>query len=184
VVRGVDQRELAAAVRAQSPDLEHVLTVRADPAPGQRALETLEDDPSAPLAPSPLGAHDVAMLFYTSGTTADPKGVLHTPSTLGAVLHYQAQMFAPAPDDRSSCSSAHHIGGLAAFVLQPIVGAEHGLHGSVRPRAGDRSDRALRRDQRRGPPATLQGMSAAPNHALAKLRTLRTSAPARRRRPS
>ena len=32
LVRGVDHRELAQAVRAQAPDLEHVLTVRAAPA--------------------------------------------------------------------------------------------------------------------------------------------------------
>src|SRR6266478_5958086 len=34
VVRGVDHRELARAVRAAAPDLEHVLTVRAEPGPG------------------------------------------------------------------------------------------------------------------------------------------------------
>src|SRR5262249_37406556 len=44
-VRGVDHRELARAVQAGAPALEHVVTVRADPAPGQRALESLEDDP-------------------------------------------------------------------------------------------------------------------------------------------
>src|SRR6266571_8661316 len=42
VVRGVDHRELARAVRAAAPDLEHVLTVRAEPGPGMRALEALE----------------------------------------------------------------------------------------------------------------------------------------------
>ena len=40
------------------------------------------------LPASPHGPHDVSAIFYTSGTTADPKGVLHTPSTLGAVLNY------------------------------------------------------------------------------------------------
>ena len=88
LVRGVDHRELAAAVQARAPALEHVVTVRAEPAAGQRALESLEDDPAAPLPPSPHGPHDVSAIFYTSGTTADPKGVLHTASTLGAVLNY------------------------------------------------------------------------------------------------
>src|SRR3989475_2542922 len=77
VVRGVDHRELARAVRAAAPDLEHVLTVRAEPGEGMRALEALEEASS--VAPTPHGPHDVSMLFYTSGTTADPKGVLHTP---------------------------------------------------------------------------------------------------------
>src|SRR5689334_6370317 len=78
VVRGVDHREIARAVRATAPDLEHVLTVRAEPDAGMQALEALEA-PDAP-PPTPPGPHDVSMIFYTSGTTADPKGVLHTPS--------------------------------------------------------------------------------------------------------
>src|SRR5207253_10668378 len=63
VVRGVDHRELARAVRAAAPHLQHVLTVRADPGPGMRALEALEE--TAP-KPRPRGPHDVSMLFYTS----------------------------------------------------------------------------------------------------------------------
>src|SRR5947199_390663 len=75
VVRGVDHRELARAVRAAAPDLEHVLTVRAEPGPGMRALEALEAAP--PSRPTPHGPHDVSMLFYTSGTTAGgPPAVL------------------------------------------------------------------------------------------------------------
>ena len=42
------------------------------------------------------------------GTTADPKGVLHTPSTLGAVLHYHAQLFPPQPDDRQPAAVPAH----------------------------------------------------------------------------
>ena len=110
--------------------------MRAAPAAGQRALEALEDDPSAPLPPSPLGPHDVSAVFYTSGTTADPKGVLHTPSTLGAVLHYQAQLFPPSPDDRSLLQfPLTHIGGLVMFVhAAAALGHQRGLHGDLRPR--------------------------------------------------
>src|SRR5881396_3662928 len=59
VVRGVDHRELARAVRAHAPELEHCLTIRAAPGEGMRALEELEAEPGAPLPPSPLGPHDV-----------------------------------------------------------------------------------------------------------------------------
>src|SRR5437899_502474 len=75
VVRGVDHREMARAVRQAAPDLEHVLTVRAEPGEGMRALEALEATPRSSAPPAPPGPHDVSMLFYTSGTTADPKGV-------------------------------------------------------------------------------------------------------------
>src|SRR5437773_1346877 len=77
VVRGVDHRELARAVRAAAPDLEHVLTVRAEPGPGMRALEALEATPAEPLPPTRHGPHDVSKLFYTSGTSAGgPPAVL------------------------------------------------------------------------------------------------------------
>ena len=100
--------------------------------------------PAAPLPPSPHGPHDVASIFYTSGTTADPKGVLHTPSTLGAVLHYHAQLFPPSPDDVSLLQfPLTHIGGIVMFVMLPLrSGAERRPHGGLRSGAGARPDRA------------------------------------------
>jgi len=176
-VRDTDHRELAAAVQGASPDLEHVLTVRAEPAPGQRALEALEDDPPSPLAPSPFGPHDVSMIFYTSGTTADPKGVLHTPSTIGSVVHAHREMFHPGPDDRSLLQfPLTHIGGIAMFVLIPIAAGSSVVF-------MDGYDPALAVDlvERYGvtsagaPPAVLQGMFAAPNFSPEKMRSVRTS---------
>src|SRR3989442_1204557 len=156
VVRGTDHREIAAAVRAAAPHLEHVLTVRAAPGAGMQALEALEgsaaslDSPPSPPGPgppggaapgggrragggpggaaaslasppSPPGPHDVSMLFYTSGTTADPKGVLHTPSTLGAVNHFHAKLFRPSPDDRTLLQfPLTHIGGIVLFVMHQL----------------------------------------------------------------
>jgi cyclohexanecarboxylate-CoA ligase len=177
VVRDVDHRELAAAVQGAAPDLEHVLTVRAAPGAGQRALEALEDDPSAPLPPSPLGPHDVSGLFYTSGTTADPKGVLHTPSTLGAVAHYHAQLFPPQPDDRSLLQfPLTHIGGLVMFLLTPLRwgGSAVYMEGFDPALAIDLIARH-RVTSAGGPPAILQGMFAAPNYASEKVRTVRSS---------
>jgi cyclohexanecarboxylate-CoA ligase len=176
-LRAVDHRELAAAVQAAAPDLEHVLTVRADPAPGQRALETLEDDPTEPLPPSPHGPHDVSTIFYTSGTTADPKGVLHTPSTLGAVHHFHAAMFGTSSDDRWLLQfPLTHIGGLVMFVLIPIANGSSVVF-------MDSFDPALAVDlierhgvtSAGGPPAVMQGMFAAPNFSTEKMRSVRTS---------
>jgi acyl-CoA synthetase (AMP-forming)/AMP-acid ligase II len=177
IVRGVDHRELATAVRAQVPDLEHVLSVRAEPAAGQRALEQLEDDPSAPLPPSPFGPYDVSMVFYTSGTTADPKGVLHTPSTLGAVLTYQAQLFPPFPGDRGLLQfPLTHIGGLVMFVLQPLRwGTSMVYMEAFDPELAIDLIERHAITSAGGPPAILQGMFAARNCAPEKLRTVRTS---------
>jgi cyclohexanecarboxylate-CoA ligase len=176
-VRGVDHRQLAEAVRGAAPDLEHVLTVRAAPAAGQRALESLEDDPSAPLPPSPLGPHDVSMIFYTSGTTADPKGVLHTPSTLGAIVNYHAQLFPPRPDDRSLLQfPLTHIGGLVMFVLVPVRwGASTVFMEGFDPALAIDLIERHAVTSAGGPPAILQGMFAAPNYAPDKLRSVRAS---------
>jgi len=177
IVRGVDHRQLAEAVRAQAPDLEHVLTVRAAPAGGQRALEALEDEPDAPLPPSPHRPHDVSMLFYTSGTTADPKGVLHTASTLGGLLRAQAEVFPPQADDRSLLQfPLTHIGGLVMFVMQPVRNGTSTVY-------MDGFDPALAIDliarhrvtSAGGPPAILQAMFAAPNCTPEKFATVRHS---------
>lgn len=176
-VRGVDHRELAAAVQAQAPALEHVVTVRAEPASGQRALESLEDDPPEPLAPCPHGPHDVSAIFYTSGTTADPKGVLHTPSTLGAVLNYHAQLFATSPADVSLLQfPLPHIGGVVLFIMQPLrSGSSVVLMETYDPELAVDLIERHRVTSAGGPPAVLQGMLAARNWSAEKVRSVRSS---------
>jgi cyclohexanecarboxylate-CoA ligase len=177
LIRSVDHRELAAAVQRTAPDLEHVLTVRADPASGQRALETLEDDPSTPLSPTPLGPHDVSAIFYTSGTTSDPKGVLHTPSTLGAVHHFHAAVFGRSPDERGLLQfPLTHIGGLVMFVLIPIAnGASVVFMDGFDPALAVDLVARHRVTGAGGPPAVLQAMFAAPNFSTDKMRSVRWS---------
>src|SRR5262245_46929349 len=176
-VRGVDHRELARAVQADTPSLEHVVTVRAEPAPGQQALESLEDDPAGLLPPSPHGPHDVSSIFYTSGTTADPKGVLHTPSTLGAVLHYHTQLYPPSPDDVSLLQfPLTHIGGIVMFVLLPLrTGASVVLMETYDPELALDLIERHRVTSAGGPPAILQGMFAARNWSPEKVRSVRSS---------
>src|SRR5713101_7740706 len=174
VVRGVDHRELARAVRAAAPDLEHVLTVRAVPGPGMRALESLEE--TAP-KPRPRGPHDVSMLFYTSGTTADPKGVLHTPSTLGAVIRFQAELLHPSPDDRSLLQfPLAHLGGVVMFVMLPIAhGSSTVFMESFDPELAVDLIERHGVTSAGGPPAVLQAMFAAKNFSPAKVRSVRGS---------
>jgi cyclohexanecarboxylate-CoA ligase len=177
VIRGTDHRELATAVRAKAPDLEHVLTVRAEPGAGMRALEALEDGPARPLPPSPHGPDDVSMLFYTSGTTADPKGVLHTPSTLGGLIHAHGLLHGTADDDRSLLQfPITHIGGVTLFVQLQVTRGTCAV-------AMDGFDPELAVDlvERHqvtgagGPPAILQAMFAARNFTPEKMRSVRSS---------
>ncbi len=176
VVRAVDHRELATAVRGLAPDLEHVLTVRAAPGAGMRALEALEAD-ATPGPPTPHGPHDVSMVFYTSGTTADPKGVLHTPSTLGGLIHAHAGALRPSPDDCSLLQfPLTHIGGVTLFVqLQVTHGSSVVCMDTFDPALAVDLIERHRVTAAGGPPAVLQAMFAAPNFSPEKVRSVRLS---------
>ncbi len=177
VVRGFDHRELARTVQAESPDLEHVLTLRADPLPGQRTLESLERDPTTPLGPSPLGPHDVSFILYTSGTTADPKGVLHTSSSLGGLNWLQREIFGARPDERSLLQfPLMHMGGMAMFVRALLhTGTSTVFMDGFDPELAVDLIERLQITSAGGPPAILQGIMAAPNFSPEKLRSVRVS---------
>jgi acyl-CoA synthetase (AMP-forming)/AMP-acid ligase II len=121
-LRGFDHRALAEQVASEAPELEHVLVARAEPGPRQRSLAALSAEGEDDRAATPPGPHDVSALFYTSGTTSDPKGVMHTPSTLGA---FQQIQFAGGGYDRDAVGilwfPLTHIGGICAFGSSPVL---------------------------------------------------------------
>ncbi|OBI95745.1 AMP-dependent synthetase [Mycobacterium alsense] len=88
------------------PDFDALLD--ADPLDG-----TLEADPADP-----------ALIAFTSGTTSDPKGVVHSHQTLGFETR---QLLANYPPDRGRQLTAlpvgHFIGMLGAFLIPVIEGA-------------------------------------------------------------
>ncbi|HMT23135.1 MAG TPA: AMP-binding protein [Microthrixaceae bacterium] len=71
-----------------------------------------DGDPSTltPVAPS---ADAIRWLFYTSGTTADPKGARHTDASIAAVAAAMGDRMACSADDRSALVFPFtHIGGI------------------------------------------------------------------------
>ena len=177
MVRNFDYREMASAVQARCPDLEHVLTVRADPASGQRALDALADDAGAAALPTRRNPHEVSMIFHTSGTTSDPKGVLHTPATIGGLLHVHRQIFHPSSGDRGLMQFPFpHIGGVLMFgVLPALYGSSVILVDGFDPELALDLIEDFHVTSAGGPPAVLQAMFRAPNFSAEKVRSLRTS---------
>lgn len=79
--RGYDYASMAGRLAGALPDLEHVVVVPDEPRRGRVSYLGAESDLRPVVSRTP-SADDVALLLYTSGTTADPKGAMHSHNTL------------------------------------------------------------------------------------------------------
>ena len=74
--------------------------------------------------PAAADTAPVRWVFYTSGTTADPKGARHSDATLIAAGMATVAPLAPTPDDRSALVFPFtHIGGISGLVSSLVSGA-------------------------------------------------------------
>jgi acyl-CoA synthetase (AMP-forming)/AMP-acid ligase II len=81
-----------------------------------------EGDP-ATLPPPPGDPSAIRWVFYTSGTTADPKGALHSDATILAGSRAVADRYELGPDDRYPMVFPFtHIGGVGMLVVQLLSG--------------------------------------------------------------
>ncbi len=83
VFRNFDHPAMADELRARVPGLAVVGTVRATPRPGQVALDdtVAAKGPPAGFVPVLQDADTVMRMAFTSGTTGNPKGVMHSHNT-------------------------------------------------------------------------------------------------------
>ena len=117
------------SMRADLPDLEWVAVVGDDPGPGNIAFaDLLKDGSLAELVAVDPAAP--ALVAYTSGTTSDPKGVVHAHRTIGAEIRQLGaiQPFAVldadlplTPPSITGAPVGHGIGMIAAL-LMPVAG--------------------------------------------------------------
>lgn len=123
--RGFAYPEMIATLRPQLPALQHVFVVDGDdPATAfetcllERAWEN-ETDSAALFASRRPDPDDVSEIMYTSGTTGQPKGVMHSNNTLLCKALLARELFDLAPDDVIFMGSplAHQTGFMYATVL-------------------------------------------------------------------
>ena len=122
--RGFDYPAMAAEVQAELPTLRHVFVAGADGAQGFDRLLAPAGDPAA-FEPAPLAADDIIQLLYTSGTTGEPKGVMHTSNTMLSNLGPFAARLGLGGEDVIHMPSplAHQLGFMYGIVLPVMLGA-------------------------------------------------------------
>lgn len=119
--RDADHRAVVAPLRDALPALAHVVVVRDAPAADMEPWDALTSDaPAAP--PAPHDPDAIALCIYTSGTTSDPKGVLHSHATLLAEAHSLAPVHGLAPGDVTLMPSPlTHVSGIVHAMLVPAA---------------------------------------------------------------
>lgn len=115
--RGTDYPELVARSQALGAPIENVFTLRDGATADFERLSAVSEPPEANGRPD-----DLLLLMYTSGTTADPKGVLHTHRTLLAEVESLGRIHALTMRDSTLMPSPlTHISGLLHGILCPAL---------------------------------------------------------------
>ncbi len=119
--RGFDYAAMVAGMRDRLPALQHVFAAGGE-TPDAEPFDALLVPAARPA--STLGPDDVMQLLYTSGTTGEPKGVLHTSNTLLSHLVPFAERLRLGADDVIHMPSpmAHQLGFLYGLMLPVMLG--------------------------------------------------------------
>ena len=133
VYRGFDYESMARGLQARLPALEKVVVIDGD---GDDSFDALlarpaweqEPDAQAILTASRPGPDDVTQLLYTSGTTGEPKGVMHSANTLlSNILPYAERLHLGADDVILMASPMAHQTGFMYGLMMPIVLRAHAV---------------------------------------------------------
>jgi cyclohexanecarboxylate-CoA ligase len=113
--RTFDYEEMAREIAAGQPGLEILIANRALPQGDPQRL------PPAPEAPETDADLPVRWYYYTSGTTADPKGAQHTDATIKAAAVGMCERLEVTEQDRIGCVFPFtHIAG-AVYIFSALA---------------------------------------------------------------
>jgi cyclohexanecarboxylate-CoA ligase len=130
VFRGFDYPAMLRALRPETPRLEHVFVVRGGASAGdmqafdvltETAWEARAGRRSLP-GTDPNAAHEIV---FTSGTTGEPKGVMHTPNTTLSTIYSVIERLRFSERDVVLMASTlgHQTGYLFGYCLTLLLGA-------------------------------------------------------------
>jgi len=80
--RGFNYVEMIGELKPQIPHLKHMIVLGENVPEGMIPMHKLLEGDGSPVQVEEVDPNDVKLLIYTSGTTAEPKGVQHTHNTL------------------------------------------------------------------------------------------------------
>ena len=145
VFRGFEYGPMIAGLRAKLPDLEHVFVLGGD---GENAFESTfvderwedEIDTEALFDERRVDPNELIEICYTSGTTGQPKGVMHTSNTLAACVGIGPTRLGLGSDTVVLMASplAHQTGYLYGFLMPIRLGARTVLQDVWDPAAAAR----------------------------------------------
>ncbi len=123
--RGFDHAAMMENLRSDLPDLKRVFVVggAAELAFDEKVMPS--DELRASFRARRAHADEVVQVMYTSGTTGEPKGVMHTANTLFAHLLPGLERLGLTRDDVVLCSTpmAHQLGFLYGVMAPIVLGA-------------------------------------------------------------
>jgi cyclohexanecarboxylate-CoA ligase len=127
--RSFDHAAMAAGLAREVPSLERVYVVRGEPGAGMRPFAELTETAwEARAGRRPLPGADpnaVNEVVFTSGTTGEPKGVMHTPNTQLSIVYPLVERLGFHDRDVALMSSTfgHQTGYLYGYCLTLLLGS-------------------------------------------------------------
>lgn len=135
--RQFDHARLAQALRQSCAALEQVYVIGSDE-PDSFEHELLASPVELPPEARPLAPDDVVQVLYTSGTTGEPKGVMHTSNTLFSNLVAYARRLGLYEQDVVLMASplAHQTGFMYGLMMPIMLGCTSVLQDLWEPHKG------------------------------------------------